>query len=234
MSRMFDRREFLITGSAALGALATAPFAGGSEAAFQSAMVPVGYWDDVPGLFQRLGLTSSFVPAESVLAGDPTLFGTDARFRVHGYRGVAADGQWEHISLDVLFDVPELGRKIEHFAWTTIARGGRLESSRSLSFRVPVDPMGTTDLCLERRSFAATAGVTNRSVIRFSVNPVTGAIPLRRGIYAIALLDHGQSVPDWRSVRLGRPASASGVGPAVLLDAHDTEVGFSHLLLSVA
>jgi len=173
---MLKRRDFL-----RLSCAAAAATSGGvlSAAAWTSESLPIG---------ESAWLSVGFAE-ESEVADARTLYGGDASFLRDGARiSVSASRSGLNFALNALYGVEIDGiRRIVPFAVAS-------ESSVPVRFAIPVDPD-------EGVAFELIASARDRRIVRFTVNPRDGAIPLRRGTYVLAVSDR-QVAPDWRSLEV--------------------------------
>jgi hypothetical protein len=231
-----DRRQFVVLGTvAAAGMAAGVPAFGETHSAW--AFVSVGYHRGARrARSARLAEIASprFEPAARLLTGEPELFHTGARFRIHDFRRVAPAQQPERLSVEVFYDVPELGQAIPFHAWSSASDGMREAAGNSIAFDVPVSPAAAIPVVVERQTAAGTERVT----IPFGVND-TGERPVKlaTGVYAIALLRDGEREPDWPAVRIeGLGAANRRSATTLVVDTLDgpVPVGFDYLLVSVS
>jgi len=173
---MLKRRDFL-----RLSCAAAAATSGGvlSAAAWSSESLPIG---------ESAWLSVGFAE-ESEVADAQILYGGDASFLRDGARiSVSASRFGLNFALNALCGVEIDG--IRRFVPFSVAS----ERSVPVRFVIPVDPD-------EGVAFELIAGARDRRILRFTVNPREGAIPLRRGTYILAVSDQ-QLAPDWRSLDL--------------------------------
>lgn len=214
-----NRRQFVVGGTTAAAALATSAsslFAGETREV-RDALVSVGYSSGTASFSRRAVRRPVFFQmADRILTGDPAFFRTGARIRIHEFRMKPH----EDLSLQVLFSVPELGKKIPFLAWKT--------GSNGLSFNIPVEVLGTVDFELERRSGSGEKAVVERAAIALTALTHRGAYKLNPGTYALAIRNPGQAEPDWRSIRVGKDKGLvfDRMGEEMLVD-------FDYLLLTV-
>lgn len=235
MPNQVTRRTFVIVGSTALAGLAVvspAHAASPQEVGF----VSVGYWDNTRLLRSRIARPPRhFVPAESVLSGDPAFFASGARFRVHDYRRRASsDARAESISVEALYSADGVEEKLPFYAWSTYIRPGYNLESSPTSFVIAVDVGSPLQLALERR--VPSDGTTERVTIPLGVNFGEPGLKLNAGTYAIALLRNGEPEPDWRAIRLEGASTNEKKIPLSLVKDSTGEVvpvNFDYLLVSV-
>lgn len=190
----FNRREFVVGGATAVAALAAStPSLFAAEQKARQALISVGYLTPSPSFTRRaLRAPMSFQSAEGVLTGDPAFFSRGARIRVSG---VHADRD-HALSIDVLYSVPELGKKVPYFAWTSGGNG--------VAFNAPVEVMTTLDMQVERRVGTGGSAVIERGVLSFTALSARDSYKLNPGTYALAFRNAGEAEPDWRSIRMDK------------------------------
>lgn len=206
-----NRREFVVGGTTAVAAFAAyTPSLFAAEPQLRDPLISVGYLSGLPSFTRRaLRRPASFQLADTVLTGDPAFFRHGARVRVHS---IHVDPR-HSLSLDVLYSVPELGKKVPYFAWTS---GGN-----SVAFNVPVEVQGTVDLEIERRIGTGATAVIERGMISFSALSARDSFKLNPGTYALALRNPGDAEPDWRSIRIGETGLVSeNLGQTSPVDFH--------------
>lgn len=198
---MLKRRDFLRLSCAAAVATSSGVL---TAAAWSSDSLPIG---------ESAWLSVGFAE-ESEVADAQALYGGDASFLRHGARlSVSASRSGLNIALNALYGVEIDGiRRIVPFSVAS-------ESSVPVRFVIPVDPD-------EGVAFELIAGARDRRILRFTVNPRDGAIPLRRGTYVLAVSDR-HVAPDWRSLEM-----ICDRGFPVLKSRDEREVPFLPLFLT--
>lgn len=173
---MLERRDFLRLSCAAAAATSSGVL---TAAAWRSDSLPIG---------ESAWLSVGFAE-ESDVADAQTLYGGDAGFLRHGARiSAMASPSGLNFALNALYAVEIDG--IRRFVPFTVAA----KSSVPVRFVVPVDPD-------EGVAFELIAAAGDRRILRLTVNPRDGAIPLRRGTYVLVVSDR-QVAPDWRGLQL--------------------------------
>lgn len=232
-SSEINRREFVVIGGAAVVVSAVGLPARAAQNPSDTTEVSVGYFSGAPGISRRFRFTPTFVDAASVMSGEPAFFSNDPVVRVAGYWRASAAAAEEFVSLDVLYEMPGIEEKAAYYAWSGRVRGQRLDGASPVRFRVPVAPVGTTDLVIARTSPGA---APRRSVVSFAVNSgAQGTLRLNRGLYAFALLRAGEPAPDWRTIEIASDRTAESTDltrESLLVDAMGNPVTFDYLLLS--
>ncbi len=117
------------------------------------------------------------------------LYGGDARFLRDGARiSVTATRADLNFSMNALCPV-EIDGTARLLPFSVASK-----SSVPVRFVIPVDPDDGV-------AFEVVADAGERRILRFTVNPREGAIPLRRGTYIVAVSDR-RAAPEWRSLDL--------------------------------
>lgn len=173
---MLKRRDFLRLSCAAAvatsgGVLTAAPWSSESFPIGRSAWLSVGY------------------AKESEVDDAQILYGGDASFLRNGARISVSNSRSGHnFALNALYSVEIDGIR------RTIPFSVASKGSVPVRFVMPVDPEDGV-------AFELIASAGDRRIIRFTVNPRDGAIPLRQGTYILAVTGE-RAAPDWRSLDL--------------------------------
>lgn len=150
------------------------------------------------------------------LADARTLYGGDAGFLRDGTHVRVNGSLPPAFELNALYGV-EIDGVRQSVPFMAASKG-----SMPARFVMPVDPDDGVAFELIARS-------ADRHMLRFTVNPKDGAIPLRRGTYVVAVHNQRMS-PDWRSLRVTEQGRRS-----VLLSRFEDDPpprSFASLLLS--
>lgn len=198
-----DRRTFIVSGSAAVVALA-APRA--KAAVADPALLSVGYWGGVPRLQRRSGIRGSLIAAEKLTTSDPSLIRDDAQITVRGlWQAPQNRATRVRYTIDALFPSDGLESKAPVYAWAYSTMQRTAAASSLATFRYPVEAQGVVEL----RFGKTTADAERVANVSFAVTRTDGALMLDRGTYVFAFLDSGTPAPDWSAVELVPGTNAS-------------------------
>lgn len=230
-----NRRQFVVLGGATVFTMIAGVPLFGTQ--LPPSFVSVGYHPGRTRLRiggRTSGSPMSFVDAGSILAGDPRFFHVGGRVRLHSFTRAEGNHRAERIDVEALFRPPELEDPVPYLAFSSIAEPQRQMTSQSVAFDIPVDTTQPFELAIERR--APGDGGVERAVIPFAVNDVgTPAIKLNEGLYALAIVPAGQTMPEWTSIRTGSIVSWDDKSPVALVS-HEfgsPSVPFDYILMSV-
>lgn len=170
--------------------------------------------------------SGALIGSEQLTGGDPRLLRNGARIGVRSFHR-AAGRQPVSFALDVLYET-ENGTVPFH-AWSYTESGsGSVSAAQRVTFNAPVDALSTLDFVVRRGEESQT--------LRFSVHGTEGTIPLRPGVYFIALYESaGEPRVQWNGISLrdGKtPGGAEDVLASVVFG-EEREVPFNYVTISV-
>lgn len=236
MKNLIDRREFLVLGSTAAVGFVAASAVGNPLALTTRAepFVSVGYFGGGGrSRTSHRGGGTGLLPAASLTTSDASLISSGVAVSIRGYWTPAGDQSERTVSLMAGYPTLSGNDKPQFAAWTSVLGRQRSTASNPVTFTMPVDPVDTIDLVVERSG----GGILERNVVSLSVNPAPGALRLNRGFYVIAVLPSGGAVPDWGGIRLRDAApersDPRGAGPLLASFLGDVApVPFDYFLVS--
>ena len=232
------RRDFLILGSVATVGVAANVSAGtsGPLSVLRTAnpLLSVGFAEA-----EQDGVAA----AERLRAG---FSAADAQVKIHGLWRADARRNANRVDVSTFYRVG--GTTVPHLSWSHSAAA----TSPAVRFTVPVSESGHVALGIEQRPAPSILRQPARILGRFfGVRPavelpreeqlVAGrslcrlgagsadSLKLRRGTYYVALLEDGDSKPDWSRISV-RPATADS---EAMLYRGDAPVGFDYLVITI-
>lgn len=211
-----DRRSFVITGGAAVaGLLSPRLRAAGRE--FEP-VISVGFWPSVArGRAAGTRRPGGIFDASTVLRSEPSFMRTGARMSIGELHRTGTTPL--SVALDIRHHVDLVEEKVAFQAWSYKARPGRVTSSSTLSFTVPVDVIDTVDVALN----VATAVGSVHRVFPFTTGAAEGALRLNPGHYIFSI---GDRAPQWSSHTFENDEVRSGID--------DSAPAFDYLVISVS
>jgi hypothetical protein len=229
------RREFLVSSTYALGAVAVGPTLFGAGGVSMPKRLAVG--------FASVGENTALNAASDVPAGDGGFIGRGARITVSGVSGAPADPARRR-AVELLthysyFDGSER-RNAPFRAWGSSRKTG--SQGNSVSFNMPVDDVQSIrfSVGVESGSVAAGAPTSRRRAVggasmELQALPVTlsllsdgDSLKLVRGFYVIVPLFEQDSEPRWSQWQVRRVE-----GRLALVDTNSNPAPFEHFVLRV-
>jgi hypothetical protein len=229
------RRDFLVSSTCALAAVAVGPKLFGGEFASPPKRLAVGFASFDEG--------ATVMAASGIPAGDGRFISRGARITVAGASGASDDPRARRgVELTTLFSYFEGSERREapFRAWGCSRKTGC--QGNAVSFTVPVDEeqrirftvgveTGSTSAGAQssrRRAVGNAAAVTQSQVLPISLSLLSepDSLKLVRGSYVIVPLFENDSEPRWSDWQLGRVN-----GRTALVDANGNVAPFEHFVL---
>jgi hypothetical protein len=203
---LLPRRQFLVLGSAAVGAAAVTSLSSDIVRSVLAIDDPaprlsVGFAEVKFEDFAQPSFVQRMASASAPRSGDASLE-NGVRLKIHGLvRPEAAKGQQASMALDAMYRVAGQGEAVPFMAWSYSSNPSLIPNRASNSFVMPVSAKQPLSLAF---STSATNAIDSKAKLNGTIDLTLGngrrQNKLRTGVYFVAVCPAGTKAPDWNAI----------------------------------